>query len=101
MSVRVYVSEELRPDIERFVRETKIHMELVDDLQSSDLGILVSVDKNDKKMCDTKTLHSGGWIKCPTAWAIAKKHGLDLMQLGSLLDMLDIRIRQCALGCFE
>ncbi len=98
MSARVYVSGELRDSVERFVRENNVPIELVDGLQSADLSIVASADK---KMCDEKTLHSGGWIKCPAAWAIAKQYGLDLMQLGSLLDMLDIRIRQCALGCFE
>ena len=100
MSARVYVCDELRDDVERFVRENDIPMELVDDLQSAGLGIVAPADKDEKKMCDTKTLYSGGWIKCPTAWAIGKRQGLGLMQLGGLLNMLDIRVRQCALGCF-
>ena len=97
MPAKVYVSEELRDDVERFIRKNNVPMEL-GDLRSADLGIVSSADK---KMCDTKTLYSGGWIKCPTAWEIAKQHSLDLTQFGSLLDMLNIRIRHCALGCFE
>ena len=86
---------------ERFVRENDVPIELVDDSQSAGVSIISPAGKNEKKMCDTKTLYPGGWIKCPTAWAMGKEHGLDLMQLGSLLDMLDIRIRECSLGCFE
>ena len=69
MSLRVYVSQELRDCIEQFISKNDAPIELVDS-QSADLSIVASGDKNDKKMCDTKTLYSGGWIKCPTAWSL-------------------------------
>ena len=101
MALRMYVCEELRNDVERFVCENDVPVELTCDSQSAGMSIVSPTSKNEKKICDTKTLYAGGWIKCPTAWEIARLHGLDLMQFGSLLDMLNIRIRQCALGCFE
>jgi len=101
MPAKVYVSEKLRESVERFLCENNIQLELVADSQSADISIVAPADENDKKMCDPKVLRAGGWIKCPTVWAMGKQHGLNLMQLGALLNMLDIRIRECALGCFE
>jgi len=50
---------------------------------------------------DVETIQSGGWIECPTAWAVARRLGISTRQMGSILDFLDVKIRKCALGCFE
>jgi hypothetical protein len=46
------------------------------------------------------TLCAGGWISCALAWGMAKKLGLEGASFGRLLDVLDIRVRECQLGCF-
>ncbi len=101
MAAKLYVSDELKDDVGRFVSDNSFPVELIDDRAAADFAILSPDGDDSKKMCDAKTWHAGGWIKCPTVWAMGKQHGLELMQTGSLLDMLNIRIRQCALGCFE
>jgi hypothetical protein len=45
-------------------------------------------------------LYSGGWISCSLARAMAGRLGIGSRQLGKLLDHLDIKVRECDLGCF-
>ncbi|GAG25184.1 unnamed protein product [marine sediment metagenome] len=50
---------------------------------------------------DVETIQSGGWIECPTALAMAGRLGISTRQMGAILDFLEVKIRKCALGCFE
>ncbi|MGC8861193.1 MAG: hypothetical protein ACP5R5_00290 [Armatimonadota bacterium] len=45
-------------------------------------------------------LHAGGWIRCPVAREAAAKLGVDTKQFGKLLNALEIKVRDCELGCF-
>jgi hypothetical protein len=49
---------------------------------------------------DPGTLQSGGWIKCETAREMAGRLNIDTRQMGRLLDLLDVKVRECGLGCF-
>ena len=49
---------------------------------------------------DVATLQIGGWIKCPVARSAAKKLNMSTRKMGKLLDLLDIKVRECGLGCF-
>lgn len=53
-----------------------------------------------RKACTSSTLYPGGWIACPVARAVAARLGIPPRQARVLLDLLDIRIRRCELGCF-
>ncbi len=50
---------------------------------------------------NAETIQSGGWIECPTAWSMADRLGISTRQMGAILEFLDVKIRKCALGCFE
>ena len=50
---------------------------------------------------EVNKLLAGGCIACPVARATAAKLGIDGRRMGKLLDLLDIRVRECELGCFE
>jgi len=47
------------------------------------------------------TIWSGGWITCEAAHVLARKLGIPARKMGGLLDALDVKVRQCSLGCFE
>ena len=53
-------------------------------------------DKSNAEM-----IQSGGWIECPTAWAMARRLGISTRQMGAILEFLEVKIRKCALGCFK
>lgn len=97
MPARVQVPEELREKVAHFFEANGMELEIVDE-PPFDLRIIAS---GERRECSTDTLQAGGWTKCAAAWAMARKHGLPLLPLGGLLRELDIKIRECCLGCFK
>jgi len=55
----------------------------------------------EKRECSTDTIWWGGWIKCSVAHAAARKLGIPASKMGALLFALNVKIRQCELGCFK
>jgi hypothetical protein len=53
------------------------------------------------QQCRTDVLYTGGWIGCSEAFTIADTLGIGAGNMGKLLNMLDIRVRRCQLGCFR
>lgn len=53
-----------------------------------------------RKACTRSTLYPGGWIACPVARGMAARLGIPPRQARALLDLLDIKVRRCELGCF-
>lgn len=47
------------------------------------------------------SLQAGGWIKCATALDMADTLRISRMEMGKLLNHLDIKIKACSLGCFR
>ena len=47
------------------------------------------------------TLEAGGWITCGHALKLARQLGIPSLQFGALLDLLEIKVRECSLGCFK
>ena len=47
------------------------------------------------------TLYAGGRISCEVGRAMAKRLGIDPINIGKLADHLDIKIHGCVLGCFR
>ncbi len=97
MTTRLSAPKQLREKVSRFVKDNDMNAKVVDG-EPCDICIVQAGGKVESL---PDTLHAGGWIKCSTAWEMAKKHRIPLILLGSLLDLLDIRVRQCCLGCFE
>ena len=56
---------------------------------------------DDRKACNLETIYSGGWIGCEKARALAKRLSIPVRQMGEMLDFLDVKIRDCGLGCFK
>ncbi|MBW8017578.1 MAG: hypothetical protein FVQ82_15475 [Planctomycetes bacterium] len=54
----------------------------------------------EKQDCTLSVLYSRGRISCSTARAIAKNIEIPLAAMGELLNHLNIKVKQCELGCF-
>ncbi len=96
MSVRLHVPEELREKIARFAQASGPELEVVD-AEPCDLRVEVSAEKVESQ---DDTLVAGGWITCRTALSLSAKHSLPAETVGALVDLLQIRVRSCSLGCF-
>ena len=97
MTTTLSAPKELRDKVSQFAKANDMNVKVVEG-EPCDICI-VSGGKKAESLADT--LQAGGWIRCAAAWEMAKKHHISLLLLGALLDLLDIRVRRCCLGCFE
>lgn len=94
--VKISVPQALAQQVRQFVESEAVPVAVTGD-SDADVRVIVAEGRVES---DLKTLQSGGWIACATARALARKLRVQPRQAGRLLDLLDIRIRDCELGCF-
>jgi hypothetical protein len=63
-------------------------------------GELTIVEAPSKTECGVGTLHPGGRIPCAAALGLAESCGVPGKTVGRLLNLLEIKVRDCQLGCF-
>ena len=97
MPKKVQVANSLSAKVADFVREESIDWEIAVD---GDCDIVIE-SCSERKQSNRGIIYADGWISCETARAIAPNLGLTLAQMGTLLNALSVKIRQCSLGCFE
>ena len=97
MSKTISVTGELAGKVADFVAAETLAIEVV---PSGD-GTVRVVESEGRVQSDPSALQAGGWITCEGARAMASKLGIPVSAMGKLVDVLDIKIRSCELGCFE
>jgi hypothetical protein len=93
---RVCADEVLFKSLADFMKTEAIQMELTQD-GGADVNILMS---DTRKESDLQTLYAGGHIPCRIALELAQKLQIPTIQTGALLNYLDIKVKNCSLGCF-
>jgi hypothetical protein len=96
MSATIGVTQDLAEQVAEFVKAETLALEVV----SAGSGTVQIVQTEDKEQSDPSTLRAGGWITCTDVFALASKLGLPTRTMGKFLNVLDIKIRECQLGCF-
>ena len=96
MKIRVCVDGSLVESVAGFIEAEGIQIDLTMD-DGSDVKVLMC---DDRKESDMEILYSGGWISCRTALRLAKKLEIPTSQMGLLLNHLEIKVKNCSLGCF-
>jgi len=97
MSKAISVTGELAGKVTDLVAAEALAIEVV----SSGDGTVRVVESEGRVQCDSSTLQAGGWITCEGARTMASELGIPVRAMGKLIDVLDIKIRNCELGCFE
>jgi Fe-S cluster biogenesis protein NfuA len=93
---KISAPESISADLKKFVDDKSISIDIV-----SDGGDLKIEDTGAERLeSSLSILYSGGWTTCATARATAKKLEITLPQMGEMLDHLNVKVRQCGLGCF-
>jgi hypothetical protein len=85
-----------RAAIEEFLRREALDWIVVDP-PAGDLRIVEAAPKTE---CDGLVLHPGGRIPCAAALGLAQSFGVAGKVVGRLLNLLEIKVRDCQLGCF-
>jgi hypothetical protein len=97
MPLSVCVPEPMRSDFSAFLIKENIPLAVI----SGDTGdVVITPSEGERRECDTSTLYQGGWIPCATARTAAEHLSLEYGEFGKVLNYLDIKIRECELGCF-
>lgn len=97
MPFSVRVPESIRSEFSAFLAKENIPLAAI----SGDAGdVEVASSSGERRESDVSMLYRGGWIRCAVARTAAEKLSLDYREFGKVLDFLDIKIRECELGCF-
>jgi len=88
----------MRESVAAFVKTHEIPLDVV--VCSDDCRVTV-IESTEGQQSTSSVLHAGGWIACSTARGMAADLDIGSRSLGKLLDHLNIKIRECELGCFD
>lgn len=97
MRGRLGVPETMWEPIADFVKAQGIRLDVV----TTDACTVQVMQANERRRCGLRRLYTGGFIACETARSMAVKLGMRTRQMGKLLNFLNIKVRNCALGCFK
>jgi hypothetical protein len=98
---RIYLvnaPEDRKLQIAKFLDSIGSKYELAD--SEKDIHITIDFPK-EREISTSGILHAGGKISCPDAFNVAKKLGMARGNIGEFLNLLDIKIFGCQLGCFK
>ena len=95
MKKTISIPKNLRGRVEEFIRKENLEI-----TRQEDAVVNVVQCDGERIESDMKTLYAGGWIACQTAREMAGELGIANRAMGRLLDLLDVKIRECELGCF-
>ena len=96
MSARLLVSPGRVESLQKFFSEKVIDVELVTDGEAA----VTLQESAERQQCSDNDMFHGGWVTCETAWTLADKLSVNKLNFGATLDHLDIKMRNCQLGCF-
>ena len=97
---RICVNRSIASSLKTFFDDNGIDLEVVSDSFDSVSDVMVEDTGDQKRQSDMRIIYKGGSITCSTAQALADKLEISLAQTGAMLDHLDVKIKQCQLGCF-
>lgn len=83
--------------LQKFLNQKQIPISFSDD----GTGAIRIIHGLDRPFCTFDTLYVDGAIDCETARHLAVKLNITLGHMGQILDFLNIKIRNCSLGCFR
>ncbi len=88
---------ERKTSLEEFFESAGVAPSWVESLEDAD----VVIDCPDERgVCEPDLLHCGGRMSCPNAFAAAARLRISRADMGRLLNLLEVKIGNCQLGCF-
>ena len=97
MTARFCIPHALDEKIRQFISENNLDIEIVDQAPYKFRAVV----SGEGRQSIENILETGGWISCGHALQLAKQLEIPSLQFGALLDLLEIKVRECSLGCFK
>lgn len=94
--ITISAPEPISQKLIKFINDSNIALEVV--AEDGDLKIELSGEQ--KLKSNLSTLYSGSWVSCATARATAANLAITLKQMGEMLNVINVKVKQCGLGCF-
>jgi hypothetical protein len=96
MAAKIRIPETMLKPVAAFIKSESIPLEVIAEGECA-----VQISRPGERMkSDLFTIYSGGWIPCETARELAGKLEISLPSIGKLMNELDVKIKDCGLGCF-
>lgn len=96
MTGKLSLPPDLADDLRAYVQERGLDLEIL----AGKGGQVEVVERGEPGRCQEALLQRGGWIECAAAMGLARRLGIPMAETGPLLSRLEIKIRNCQLGCF-
>ena len=99
MAKKLCVPAGIQDRVREFFQSRQLPLEVVT-TGEAEVTVQEGPADGERRECDPTTLYQGGWIPCRVAWAVAPRLELPRGGMGEFLNLLDIKVRNCQLGCF-
>ncbi len=98
MKSHVYVHPSLADTVADLVEANGIGIDI--DITASESAKISIVPSDQPTQCSLEKIYAGGWINCQLALQLAAEMAIPVEQMGKLLNGLNVKVRNCGLGCF-
>ncbi len=98
MKSTVYVDPSLVDTVTELVAANGIAIDI--DITAGESAKVSIEPSPERAQCSLERIYPSGWIDCQLAHQLAKELSIPIEQLGMLLNGLNVKIRNCGLGCF-
>ena len=98
MAASINLPDSLTKGFADLIQKDGIDLEMVQD--GSGRVSIVEGEESARRESTLSELYTHGWINCEVARQIADSLSIPYDAAGKLMNFLDIKVRNCGLGCF-
>ncbi|MFH1754244.1 MAG: hypothetical protein ABIA59_00945 [Candidatus Latescibacterota bacterium] len=96
MAAKINGPDEMKETLNEFLGAENIDLTL----STGKSGAVTIIPGKEKKECTASELYPDGWITCARALEMASALAIANGAFGKILNKIDIKVRNCELGCF-
>ena len=98
MTAVINIPESLKENFADLLVQSGIDLEIAPD--GSGQVRVIEEAETERREGTRSILYTHGWINCEAARQVAENLSISYGGAGRILDFLDIKVRNCELGCF-
>jgi hypothetical protein len=98
MAASINMPDALTKGFTDLIEKDGIDLDMVQD--GSGLVSVIEGEKSARRESTLTELYTNGWINCELARQMADNLSIPYSAAGKIMNFLDIKVRNCGLGCF-